>query len=170
VVVIAPIHRTHQAVMRVMEAARVAAFSQVNFTAQATSICGPRSAPLVHAAPWWLLWPASVLFGILATLRRLLYRLRILGSRHPAYRWSWSHLTAGGTGKTPLVIWDRRTPEKKRMDAGIVSRGYGAKAGNKRTSPRAATIADDAAEVGDEPILLSRAAAARYGSGRSPSR
>ncbi len=105
----------------------------------------------------WLLWPASVLFGILATLRRLLYRLRVLRSRHPGIPVIVvGNLTAGGTGKTPLVIWIAEHLKKKGWTPGIVSRGYGAKGGNKRTSPRAATIADDAAEVGDEPILISR--------------
>jgi len=62
------------------------------------------------------------------------------------------NLTAGGTGKTPLVIWIAEHLKKKGWTPGIVSRGYGAKI----DVPRAATIADDAATVGDEPILLSR--------------
>jgi len=101
----------------------------------------------------WLLWPVSLLFGILATLRRLLYRLRLLPSRHPGIAVIVvGNLTAGGTGKTPLVIWIAERLKKSGWTPGIVSRGYGARI----DVPRAATIADDASEVGDEPILLSR--------------
>jgi tetraacyldisaccharide 4'-kinase len=62
------------------------------------------------------------------------------------------NVTVGGSGKTPLVIWIAEHLKKKGWTPGIVSRGYGAKI----ESPRAATIADDAADVGDEPIVLSR--------------
>jgi tetraacyldisaccharide 4'-kinase len=62
------------------------------------------------------------------------------------------NLTVGGSGKTPLVIWIAEHLKKKGWTPGIVSRGYGAKI----DVPRAATIADDAADVGDEPIVLSR--------------
>ena len=31
----------------------------------------------------WLLWPVSLAFGLVVLLRRILYRLRILKSRHP---------------------------------------------------------------------------------------
>lgn len=107
-----------------------------------------------HRSPLaWLLWPVSLLFGILATLRRMLYRLRILPSRHPGIPVIVvGNLTAGGTGKTPLVIWIAEHLKKKGWTPGIVSRGYGADV----RGARAATIADDATQVGDEPILLSR--------------
>jgi tetraacyldisaccharide 4'-kinase len=62
------------------------------------------------------------------------------------------NVTVGGSGKTPLVIWIAEHLKKKGWTPGIVSRGYGAKI----ESPRAATIADAAADVGDEPIVLSR--------------
>jgi tetraacyldisaccharide 4'-kinase len=101
----------------------------------------------------WLLWPASVLFGLVVILRRLLYRLRLLPSVHPGIPVVMvGNVTAGGTGKTPLVIWIAEHLKRKGWTPGIVARGYGASI----SVPRAATIADDAAEVGDEPILLSR--------------
>ena len=101
----------------------------------------------------WLLWPASVLFRIAVTVRRILYKLRLLPSAHPGLPVIVvGNLVAGGSGKTPLVIWIAEFLKRKGWSPAIVSRGYGARI----TVPRAATIADDAATVGDEPILLSR--------------
>jgi len=62
------------------------------------------------------------------------------------------NLTVGGSGKTPLVLWIAEFLKRNGWSPGIVSRGYGAQIG----APRAATVASNAAEVGDEPILLSR--------------
>ena len=101
----------------------------------------------------WLLWPASLLFRLAAALRRALYRLRLLASEHPGIPVVVvGNLTAGGSGKTPLVIWLAEFLQQKGWTPGIISRGYGAKI----LQPRAATLVDDAAEVGDEPVLLSR--------------
>jgi tetraacyldisaccharide 4'-kinase len=62
------------------------------------------------------------------------------------------NLIAGGSGKTPLVLWIAELLRAKGWTPGIVSRGYG----SEDESPRAATIASDAAQAGDEPILLAR--------------
>jgi len=101
----------------------------------------------------WALWPASLAFGLVAALRRIFYRLGILPSAHPGIPVIVvGNLTAGGSGKTPLVIWIAERLKKQGWTPAIVSRGYGARV----DAPRAASIADDAAAVGDEPILLSR--------------
>jgi tetraacyldisaccharide 4'-kinase len=101
----------------------------------------------------WLLWPVSVVFRILVLVRRILYGIRVLKSTHPGIPVIVvGNLTVGGSGKTPLVIWIAEFLKSKGWSPGIVSRGYCA----KLQEPRAATVAADAAEVGDEPILLSR--------------
>jgi tetraacyldisaccharide 4'-kinase len=101
----------------------------------------------------WLLWPVSIVFRLAVALRRILYFLRVLKSVHPGIPVIIvGNLTVGGSGKTPLVIWIAEFLKSKGWVPGIVSRGYGARI----TEPRAATLAADAAEVGDEPILLSR--------------
>jgi tetraacyldisaccharide 4'-kinase len=101
----------------------------------------------------WLLWPASLLFGLVVLLRKLLYSLGILRSAHPGIPVVVvGNIVAGGSGKTPLAIWIAEFLRAKGWHPGIVSRGYGAQG----TAPRAATIASKADEVGDEPILLSR--------------
>jgi tetraacyldisaccharide 4'-kinase len=100
----------------------------------------------------WLLWPVSLLFGIAVLVRRPLCKLR---SQHPGIPVIVvGNLTVGGTGKTPLVIWIAGFLAKNGWTPGVISRGYG---GNV-TSPRAVTIAADPAQVGDEPILISRRA------------
>lgn len=101
----------------------------------------------------WLLWPASLAFGCVALARRLAYQLRLART----YRAGLpvivvGNLVAGGSGKTPLVLWIAEFLKSKGRKPGIVSRGYGGSA----QAPREATIASDPAEVGDEPMLLAR--------------
>lgn len=101
----------------------------------------------------WLLWPASVVFGLAVFIRKLLYWTRILPSAHPGIPVIVvGNLTVGGSGKTPLVLWIAEFLKKNGWSPAIVSRGYG----GKLHAPRAATVADEAGEVGDEPIVLSR--------------
>jgi tetraacyldisaccharide 4'-kinase len=103
---------------------------------------------------WCLtLIPLSLLFFLLAGLRRRLYA------------WGWWHstrlpvpvivvgnLTAGGTGKTPLVIWLAEMLRSHGYRPGVVSRGY--RAGADGTSE--VTPDGDPAVSGDEPVLLAR--------------
>jgi tetraacyldisaccharide 4'-kinase len=101
----------------------------------------------------WLLWPVSLAFGATAMVRRLLYRLRLLRSEGvdvPVI--VVGNLTAGGSGKTPLVLWIAEFLKAAGWKPGIVSRGYGGTV----SEPREASIASDPAEVGDEPMLLAR--------------
>jgi tetraacyldisaccharide 4'-kinase len=105
----------------------------------------------------WLLWPVSLLFGLAVAIRRFLYWIRLLKSAHPGIPVIVvGNLTVGGSGKTPLVIWVAEFLKSKGWSPGIVSRGYGAKVEGKGQAPRAATVASEATEVGDEPILLAR--------------
>ena len=101
----------------------------------------------------WLLWPASLAFLFLVLTRRFLYWIRLLKSAHPGVPVIVvGNITVGGTGKTPLVIWLAEFLKAKGWSPAIVSRGYGGRA----ETARAATIASEAADVGDEPIVLSR--------------
>ena len=101
----------------------------------------------------WLLWPASLAFAVVVWIRRVLYRLKILGSTHPGIPVIVvGNITVGGSGKTPLVLHIAEILKEHRWKPGIVSRGYGGSA----QQPREASIASDPAEVGDEPMLLAR--------------
>jgi tetraacyldisaccharide 4'-kinase len=108
----------------------------------------------------WLLWPASLAFRFIVFFRRIFFRIRLLGSEHPGIPVIIvGNLVAGGSGKTPLVLWIAEFLKSKGWRPAIVSRGYRtarSAAGAAANAPRAATIASEAAEVGDEPIILSR--------------
>ncbi len=103
----------------------------------------------------WLLWPASLAFGLVVAIRRFLYWVRVLKSAHPGIPVIVvGNITVGGSGKTPLAIWIAEFLKGKGWSPAIISRGYGASAPTR--TPRAATVASDAAEVGDEPVVLAR--------------
>ncbi len=77
-----------------------------------------------------LLWPLSVLYGMVTKWRARLYARGILKENRlsrPVI--SVGNLTVGGTGKTPMVIWlaERLLAEGKRV--GILSRGYKGRGG-----------------------------------------
>jgi tetraacyldisaccharide 4'-kinase len=105
----------------------------------------------------WLLWPVSLLFAVVVWVRRIFYKLKIFGSTHPGIPVIVvGNLTAGGSGKTPLVLRIAEILREQHWKPGIVSRGYGGSASKENAAPREATIASDPAEVGDEPMLLAR--------------
>ena len=105
----------------------------------------------------WLLWPASLAFGIVVVVRRFLYRIKVLGSIHPGIPVIVvGNLTVGGSGKTPLVLRIVEILREHGWKPGIVSRGYGGSAAAEGGHPQEANIASDPGEVGDEPILLAR--------------
>ena len=100
-----------------------------------------------------LLLPLSLLFGLLAALRRWCYRLGLLPSVGlPVPVIVVGNITVGGSGKTPLVLWLADFLRAQGMHPGIISRGYGGSA----NMPMAVTAASDANIVGDEPLLLAR--------------
>ncbi len=104
--------------------------------------------------PWHvLLLPFSVVFGILASLRRFLYILHLLPVvKLPVPVIVIGNITAGGTGKTPLVIWLSNFLQEQGFKPGIVSRGYGgSNQGSLAVNPQS-----NPAVVGDEPVLLAR--------------
>jgi len=62
-------------------------------------------------------------------------------------------LTAGGTGKTPILISLGKWLAEQGYRVGVVSRGYG---GTHGPNPHSITEVDTAAVVGDEPLLIQR--------------
>ncbi len=65
------------------------------------------------------------------------------------------NITAGGTGKTPLVAWIARFLAQSGYRPGIVCRGYG---GRSSAWPQAVRAESDPASVGDESVVLARRA------------
>ncbi len=102
---------------------------------------------------WWrLLLPFSFLYGVVSGLLRLSYA--------KGWRKSWrapvpvvvvGNLTAGGNGKTPVVVWLVEQLQARGLKAGVVSRGYGGKADHY---PLVLDERTTTAEAGDEPVLI----------------
>ncbi len=100
-----------------------------------------------------LLLPVAALFALVAALRRLAYRSGILVVERVAVPVIIvGNISAGGTGKTPLVLWLARFLQQQGRHPGIISRGYGA----SRTDPRMVPVDGQPSEYGDEPCLLAR--------------
>ncbi|KIF94732.1 tetraacyldisaccharide 4'-kinase [Enterobacter cloacae] len=101
---------------------------------------------------WLLLLPLSWLYGLVSGIIRLLYRLELKRAwRAPVPVVVVGNLTAGGNGKTPVVIWLVEQLQKRGIRPGVVSRGYGGKAAHY---PLLLTPDTTTAEAGDEPVLI----------------
>ncbi len=76
----------------------------------------------------YLLWPFSLIYALAIICRRYCYQIRLL----PVHQFNVpvivvGNINAGGTGKTPLVIWLVQYLQNNGYSPGIVSRGYGMK-------------------------------------------
>ena len=98
-----------------------------------------------------LLSPLALLFSVVSGLRRMAYRrgwLKAISVGVPVI--IVGNITAGGSGKTPLVIWLVNWLRSQGYRPGVVSRGYGGSArGCVEVQPDSL-----AAVVGDEPLLI----------------
>ncbi len=98
-----------------------------------------------------LLSPLAGLFVLLSGLRRLAFRCGWLKSYSVGVPVIVvGNITAGGSGKTPLVIWLVNWLSAQGYRPGVVSRGYGGKA-QTCVDVQADSLAT---EVGDEPLLI----------------
>ena len=101
-----------------------------------------------------VLWPVSLIYGLLFGLRKLLYRLGVLPSQQlPVPVIVVGNVYVGGVGKTPLVIALVRQLSASGLKVGVLSRGYG-RSGEGSQSVTPQSLATD---VGDEPLLIARA-------------
>ena len=99
------------------------------------------------------LWPASLAYRLLLALRRLAYGSGVLrAARLPLPVIVVGNIVAGGTGKTPLVLWLAAMLKKNGRKPGIISRGYRGSA----AAPMEVAASSAADVVGDEPLLLAR--------------
>ena len=99
-----------------------------------------------------LLWPVSLLFRLIAGIRRQLYLRGVLKSyRAPVPVIVVGNISVGGTGKTPVVIAVVEWLQAQGWRPGVVSRGYG---GSHKGDPLLLTASTVARVCGDEPALI----------------
>ena len=73
-----------------------------------------------------LLTPLSYIYAALIKARGWLYDCRILKQKHlPCRVISVGNIVAGGTGKTPVVIWIAKYLQNEGFQVGVLLRGYG---------------------------------------------
>jgi tetraacyldisaccharide 4'-kinase len=100
-----------------------------------------------------LLWPVSLVYRLVVALRRSLYRSGMLTTERvdvPVI--VVGNVVAGGAGKTPVVMAVVEHLRSRGLAPGVVSRGHG-----RRTADcREVTAGSNAADVGDEPLLIAR--------------
>jgi tetraacyldisaccharide 4'-kinase len=98
-----------------------------------------------------LLFPFSLIYGLVMRLRNAMYDRGILKShRFDLPVIAVGNLRVGGTGKTPMVDHIVRSLES--LNVAIVSRGYG----RKSTGFHEVISSDTSAQCGDEPLQLKR--------------
>ncbi|MGM3173156.1 tetraacyldisaccharide 4'-kinase [Dickeya lacustris] len=101
---------------------------------------------------YWLLLPLSLLYGVISGLIRMSYRYGLRPVwRAPVPVVVVGNLTAGGNGKTPVVIWLVEQLQQRGYRVGVVSRGYG---GHAEHYPLCVTSQVTAQQAGDEPVLI----------------
>jgi tetraacyldisaccharide 4'-kinase len=103
-----------------------------------------------------LLLPLSLVFGVLAGLRRSAYRAGLLQrERMPVPVIVVGSVLVGGSGKTPVVMALLDHLAARGISAGVVSRGYG------RTAKGCIEVTADSnpQDAGDEPLLVARSCA-----------
>lgn len=101
---------------------------------------------------WLLLLPLSWLYGLVSGAIRFAYRIGLKKAwRAPVPVVVVGNLTAGGNGKTPVVIWLVEQLQQRGVRVGVVSRGYGGKADRY---PLLLTPETSTEQAGDEPVLI----------------
>ena len=104
----------------------------------------------------FLLFPFSIMYGLVMQIRNLFYRFGIFKS----YKFSKpvisiGNITAGGTGKTPFTIYLANLLINKGKKVAIVSRGYGRQSKGFQLVSDGTNNYSKTSIHGDEPVLIS---------------
>src|SRR5687767_5992064 len=109
-----------------------------------------------------LMLPFALLFRAAVAVRRAHYRARILPTGHsPVPVVVVGNITAGGTGKTPLVLAIVDLLQRNGRNPGVVARGYGRVPPQEHDPRGVVRVYPDIAtpeHFGDEPVLVARRA------------
>jgi len=104
-----------------------------------------------------LLLPFSWLYGLAAAARNRAFDLGLIRRRRAAVPViAVGNLTAGGTGKTPLVEYITGRLAGEGRNVAVVSRGYGRRSRGVVIVSRKGDIRADAFTGGDEPVQIAR--------------
>jgi len=108
-------------------------------------------------AAWLALQPASGLFAVGVSLRRLAYRVGVLRVHRPRIPVvSVGNLSVGGTGKTPVTLWLARQLTTAGLRVGILLRGYSGHARGVTVVSKGAGPEADVETAGDEAVMLAK--------------
>ncbi|MGB9773420.1 MAG: tetraacyldisaccharide 4'-kinase [Bacteroidota bacterium] len=117
-----------------------------------------KSFPAVGGASRWLLAPVALLYGTGVAIRNMLYDIGLLKEiQLPVPVISIGNLTAGGTGKTPLVKYMAKYLREKGWGVAVLTRGYGRRSRGTIVVSKPGAQDDPlprAVEAGDEPVEL----------------
>jgi tetraacyldisaccharide 4'-kinase len=106
--------------------------------------------------------PFALLFRAAVAVRRALYRVKVLPSwRAPVPVIVVGNISAGGTGKTPLVLAIVDFLQREGWNPGVVARGYGRVPPGDSDPRGVVRVYPDVAtpeHFGDEPVLIARRA------------
>jgi tetraacyldisaccharide 4'-kinase len=104
-----------------------------------------------------MLLPFSWLYGLAAAARNSAFDLGLLPRRRASVPViAVGNLTAGGTGKTPLVEYITGRLAARGLNVAVVSRGYGRRSHGVLIVSRRGDIRADAVTGGDEPVQIAR--------------
>lgn len=99
----------------------------------------------------------ALIYGKIADVRNYLYDRGVLDTFDLGARTiSIGNITAGGTGKTPLVVYVARVLAKRGEKVCILTRGYGRKEKKRVLVSDGDRVLTDFREAGDEPVELAR--------------
>ncbi|AEI75008.1 Tetraacyldisaccharide 4'-kinase [Candidatus Moranella endobia PCVAL] len=99
-----------------------------------------------------VLLPLSWLYGLITAIIRYIYRRGWRTVHHfPLPIVVVGNLTAGGNGKTPLVLWLVTKLQQRGWQVGVIARGYG---GRSAHYPLLLDVSSTSEQCGDEPFLI----------------
>jgi len=105
----------------------------------------------------FLFFPITIFYWGVIFWRNIFYNLNFFVSRSvPAKVISIGNITAGGTGKTPAVIYLSNLLKNKKYKVAVLSRGYGRKTAGTQLVTDGETKNIDWRNFGDEPTLIAK--------------
>ena len=105
----------------------------------------------------FLFFPITLFYWGVIFWRNIFYNFNFFVSRKiPTKVVSVGNITAGGTGKTPAVIYLSQFFKKRNYKVAVLSRGYGRKTAGTQLVTNGKETVDDWRNFGDEPTLISQ--------------